>query len=388
MEPGRPAQLGQPAQPGQQAGGDQVGHQPAGQQPQSGPQLEQQMPSPLVLAQTIDLLRRQGEQQQLTMHQQSAENQQLRETVNTVLSSLPQLQSLAQQPSHAPSHNQSQQQSQEQPSSSTQQQLQPGEPQFLTGNTKLPTLHSHNWETWRVELESLLVQHNLFHAIYPTPSAPPSQRASHLAQSLLVSNIDQHLRPLVLDASSAQEAYQRLRGHFGKQLRFQVPLLERQLHTLHIQQQESMLAYLQRSRNLRRDLLHSGRPELASTVASHMLSGLPDSKYGMVKEHLWLQGITELEEIASFLQLKEQRLQLGAQQQRQQLSQAAAAAPARAPSRGIVSRGVVVAQQEVAAQQEAAAQQRPTLQLLASKRLQQHPRPQAPMGSSSRVWCA
>ncbi|KAF5842077.1 hypothetical protein DUNSADRAFT_9336 [Dunaliella salina] len=252
MEPGRPAQLGQPAQPGQQAGGGQVGYQPAGQQTQSGPQLEQQMPSPLVLAQTIDILRRQGEQQQLTINQQNAQHQQLLERVNIVLSNVPQLQSLAQQPSHAPSHSQPQQQSQEHPSN-TSQQLQPGGPQLLTGNTKLPTLHSHNWKTWRVEL-----------------GVTPSQEA--------------FWQPATLPGASLGAAA---------------------LHPA--QQQESVLADLQRSRSLCTDLLHSGR--------------------------------LELEEMASFLQLKERHLQLGAQQERQQLSQAAAAALAHAPSRGIVSQG-------------------------------------------------
>jgi len=291
----------------------------------------------MVLAAALDQARLVNERsQQLIMQQNERMEQMMVMLASQAQQSQPsqpaQQHSQAQQHSPAPQHSQ--------PASTSSLQAHPGEPQILTNNTKIATLHAHNWESWRLEFEALLEMCGLSHAIYPTPTAQPSHRASQLARSVLLQNVEQSLRPMVLEGNpSAHTAYQRLQQHFSKQLRFQVPVLEHQLRTLQLQSGESMAAYLQRSRNLRRDLLSAGRPELADSVASHMLNALPDSKYGMVKEHCWLNNIRELEEIASFLQLKEQRLQLSAQQQRQPLSPVAVAAPARASGRGSSTRG-------------------------------------------------
>ena len=167
-------------------------------------------------------------------------------------------------------------------------------------------LDENNWHTWSRKMKAYLIRHNWW-----SPNQLPTDGLhTNLAQAEMLLRVQDEFISLVDEAANAREAWVNLRSAFEKTGAAQRVRLRAEMNALRMAKHETITAYIDRAKLLRKDLLAAGSQVEDFEVVEAVLMGLP-KEYDVIRQILISANDTDitLTELRAELAAREAQLE-------------------------------------------------------------------------------
>ncbi len=176
---------------------------------------------------------------------------------------------------------------------------------------EVPLLDAENYQLWKAKMQMFLTLKGLAHAITEDDATAGD---SAKAKAYIGLSVSDHHVPVVVNSVSAKAAWNELQNIFEPKIAGRTIKLQRDLHNLRMQANETVEVYLGRARQLLTDLTVIGFPISEHQVVTQAIAGLPSRFDAVVVYYQQQDGQLSLSSIQARLIQHEHLLIIRAEQ--------------------------------------------------------------------------